>query len=61
VQAGYRADQHNNAVSVLIYQTTAFALGTVTVPIAFFPPIYTRLSNPKVDVLGKKDLPHCTV
>jgi O-acetylhomoserine/O-acetylserine sulfhydrylase-like pyridoxal-dependent enzyme len=27
VHAGYRADQHNNAVSVPIYQTTAFALG----------------------------------
>ncbi len=27
VQAGYLADQHNNAVSVPVYQTTAFALG----------------------------------
>ncbi|HBF40054.1 MAG TPA: bifunctional O-acetylhomoserine aminocarboxypropyltransferase/cysteine synthase [Firmicutes bacterium] len=59
VQAGYRADQHNNAVSVPIYQTTAFALGDSFRADRLFSfsendPIYTRLSNPTVDVLEKR-------
>ena len=59
VQAGYRADQHNNAVSVPIYQTTAFALGDSFRAGRLFSfsesdPIYTRLSNPTVDVLEKR-------
>jgi O-acetylhomoserine (thiol)-lyase len=59
VQAGYHADQHNNAVSVPIYQTTAFALGDSFRADRLFSfseddPIYTRLSNPTIDVLEKR-------
>lgn len=59
VQAGYRADQHNNAVSVPIYQTAAFALGDSFRADRLFSfseddPIYTRLSNPTIDVLEKR-------
>lgn len=59
VQAGYHAEQHNNAVSVPIYQTTAFALGDSYRADRLFSfseddPIYTRLSNPTVDVLEKR-------
>ncbi|MDR2044227.1 MAG: aminotransferase class I/II-fold pyridoxal phosphate-dependent enzyme [Clostridium sp.] len=59
VHAGYRADQHNNAVSVPIYQTTAFALGDSYRADRLFSfseddPVYTRLSNPTVDVLEKR-------
>ncbi len=59
VQAGYRAADHNNAVSVPIYQTTAFALGDSYRADRLFSfseegPIYTRLSNPTVDVLEKR-------
>ena len=59
VQAGYRADQHNNAVSVPIYQTAAFALGDSYRADRLFSfseddPIYTRLSNPTIDVLEKR-------
>lgn len=59
VQGGYRAEEHNNAVSVPIYQTTAFALGDSYRADRLFSfsegdPIYTRLSNPTVDVLEKR-------
>ncbi len=59
VQAGYNAADHNNAVSVPIYQTTAFALGDTYRADRLFSfseddPIYTRLSNPTVDVLEKR-------
>ncbi|GHU84820.1 O-acetylhomoserine aminocarboxypropyltransferase [Spirochaetia bacterium] len=59
VQAGYNAEQYNNAVSVPIYQTTAFALGDSYRADKLFSfsgddPIYTRLSNPIVDVLEKR-------
>lgn len=59
VQAGYRASEHNYAVSVPIYQTTAFALGDSYRADRLFSfsesdPIYTRLSNPTVDVLEKR-------
>jgi O-acetylhomoserine (thiol)-lyase len=59
VQGGYDASQHNNAVSVPIYQTTAFALGDSYRADRLFSfseddPIYTRLSNPTVDVLEKR-------
>jgi O-acetylhomoserine (thiol)-lyase len=59
VQAGYNAAQHNNAVSVPIYQTAAFALGDSYRADRLFSfseddPIYTRLSNPTVDVLEKR-------
>ncbi|MDR2176055.1 MAG: aminotransferase class V-fold PLP-dependent enzyme [Synergistaceae bacterium] len=59
VQAGYRAEEHNNAVSVPIYQTTAFALGDSYRADRLFSfseldPIYTRLSNPTVDVLERR-------
>jgi len=59
VQGGYDASQHNNAVSVPIYQTTAFALGDSYRADRLFAfseddPIYTRLSNPTVDVLERR-------
>jgi O-acetylhomoserine (thiol)-lyase len=59
VQGGYDASKHNNAVSVPIYQTTAFALGDSYRADRLFSfsedePIYTRLSNPTVDVLEKR-------
>lgn len=59
VQAGYTAAQHNNAVSVPIYQTAAFALGDSYRADRLFSfseddSIYTRLSNPTVDVLEKR-------
>ncbi|MDR0840992.1 MAG: aminotransferase class I/II-fold pyridoxal phosphate-dependent enzyme [Christensenellaceae bacterium] len=59
VQAGYRAQEHNNAVSVPIYQTAAFALGDSYRADRLFSfsdedPIYTRLSNPTVDVLERR-------
>jgi O-acetylhomoserine (thiol)-lyase len=59
VQAGYDAARHNNAVSVPIYQTTAFALGDSYRADRLFSfseddPIYTRLSNPTVDVLERR-------
>jgi O-acetylhomoserine (thiol)-lyase len=59
VRAGYDAAQHNNAVSVPIYQTTAFALGDSYRADRLFSfsgddPIYTRLANPTVDVLEKR-------
>ncbi len=59
VQAGYQSDRHNNAVAVPIYQTTAFALGDSYRADWLFSfseddPIYTRLSNPTIDVLEKR-------
>lgn len=59
IQAGYRAAEHNHAVSVPIYQTTAFDLGDSYRADRLFSfsdedPIYTRLSNPTVDVLEKR-------
>lgn len=59
VQGGYRPADHNYAVSVPIYQTTAFALGDSYRADRLFSfseddPIYTRLSNPTVDVLEKR-------
>lgn len=59
VQGGYQAAQHNNAVSVPIYQTAAFALGDSYRADRLFSfseddPIYTRLSNPTVEVLEKR-------
>lgn len=59
VQGGYHADQHKHAVSVPIYQTAAFALEDSYRADRLFSfseddPIYTRLSNPTVDVLEKR-------
>ncbi|ADY55736.1 O-acetylhomoserine sulfhydrolase [Syntrophobotulus glycolicus DSM 8271] len=59
VQAGYRPEQHNYAVSVPIYQTAAFALGDSYRADRLFSfmesdPIYTRLSNPTADVLEQR-------
>jgi O-acetylhomoserine (thiol)-lyase len=59
VHAGYHSEQHNNAVSVPIYQTTAFSLGDSYRADRLFAfededPIYTRLSNPTVDVLEQR-------
>jgi O-acetylhomoserine (thiol)-lyase len=59
VHGGYDAALHNNAVSVPIYQTAAFALGDSYRADRLFSfseddPIYTRLSNPTVDVLERR-------
>lgn len=59
VQGGYDASLHNNAVSVPIYQTAAFGLGDSYRADRLFSfseddPIYTRLSNPTVDILEKR-------
>jgi O-acetylhomoserine (thiol)-lyase len=59
VHGGYDAARHNNAVSVPIYQTAAFALGDSYRADRLFSfseddPIYTRLSNPTVDVLERR-------
>ena len=59
VRAGYNPEDHNNAVSVPIYQTAAFSLGDTERADRLFSfsaddPIYTRLSNPTVDVLEKR-------
>ncbi|MDR1648662.1 MAG: aminotransferase class V-fold PLP-dependent enzyme [Synergistaceae bacterium] len=59
VRAGYQPKEHNNAVSVPIYQTTAYTLGDSYRADRLFAfeeadPIYTRLSNPTVDVLEKR-------
>jgi O-acetylhomoserine (thiol)-lyase len=59
VHGGYSPERHNNAVSPPIYQTTAFALGDSYRADRLFSfseddPIYTRLSNPTVDVLEKR-------
>jgi O-acetylhomoserine (thiol)-lyase len=59
VSAGYEPAKHNNAVSVPIYQTAAFALGDSYRADKLFSfseedPIYTRLSNPTIDVLEKR-------
>ncbi|MDR0884958.1 MAG: aminotransferase class V-fold PLP-dependent enzyme [Clostridiales Family XIII bacterium] len=59
VNAGYRPAEHNNAVSVPIYQTAAYTLGDSFRADRLFAfededPIYTRLSNPTVDVLERR-------
>jgi O-acetylhomoserine (thiol)-lyase len=59
VKAGYRPEDHNNAVSVPIYQTTSYTLGDSYRADRLFAfededPIYTRLSNPTVDVLERR-------
>lgn len=59
VQGGYDPSEHNHSVSVPIYQTTAFTLGDSYRADRLFSfsendPIYTRLSNPTVDVLEKR-------
>ena len=59
VRAGYRPEEHNNAIAVPIYQTTAYALGDSYRADRLFAfedadHIYTRLSNPTVDVLEKR-------
>jgi O-acetylhomoserine (thiol)-lyase len=59
VKAGYRPEEHNHAVSVPIYQTTAYTLGDSHRADRLFAfeeddPIYTRLSNPTVDVLERR-------
>lgn len=67
VHAGYNPAEHNYAVSVPIYQTTAFALETVQRSDDLFSfdsdaPLYTRLSNPTTDVLEARiaELHHAT-
>ncbi len=56
LHAGYDPAEHNGAVSVPIYQTAAFEMGTVAHSDEMFSfdswdPLYTRLSNPTTDVL----------
>lgn len=56
LHAGYDPKQHFHAVSVPIYATAAFELGTVAHSDAMFSfdswdPLYSRLSNPTTDVL----------
>lgn len=56
LHAGYDAAAHNYAVSVPIYATTAFELGSVAHSDEMFSfdswdPLYSRLSNPTTDVL----------
>ena len=56
VHAGYNPADHNYAVSVPIYQTTAFELETVERSDELFmfnsmDALYSRLSNPTTDVL----------
>jgi len=56
LHAGYNPADHNYAVSVPIYATAAFELGTVARSDDLFAfdswdPLYTRLSNPTTDVL----------
>lgn len=56
LHAGYNPADHNYAVSVPIYATAAFELGSVKRSDDMFSfdswdPLYTRLSNPTTDVL----------
>ncbi len=56
IRGGYNPADHNWAVSVPIYQTTAYELGSVERSDEMFAfnsndPLYTRLSNPTTDVL----------
>lgn len=59
LHAGYNPAEHNHAVSVPIYQTTAFTLETVKRSDDLFyfdsaESLYTRLSNPTTDVLDAR-------
>ncbi|MDR2487540.1 MAG: aminotransferase class I/II-fold pyridoxal phosphate-dependent enzyme [Clostridiales Family XIII bacterium] len=59
IKAGYRPEDHNNAVSVPIYQTASYTLVDSYRADRLFAfededPIYTRLSNPTVDVLERR-------
>lgn len=59
VRAGYDPKEHNNAVSVPIYQTAAFELGDTERAGRLFSfseaaPIYTRIANPTVGVLEQR-------
>ncbi|MBR2188241.1 MAG: O-acetylhomoserine aminocarboxypropyltransferase/cysteine synthase [Eubacterium sp.] len=67
LHAGYSAADHNYAVSVPIYATTAFELGTVQRSDDMFSfdswdALYSRLSNPTTDVLEARivELHHAT-
>ena len=59
IRAGYDPLKHNNAVSVPIYQTAAYEIGTTARADSLFAfesedPLYTRVSNPTVQVLEKR-------
>lgn len=59
VRGGYDPKEHNNAVSVPIYQTAAFELGDTDRAAKLFSfseasPIYTRIGNPTVGVLEQR-------
>lgn len=59
VRGGYDPKEHNNAVSVPIYQTAAFELGDTERAARLFSfseasPIYTRIANPTVGVLEQR-------
>lgn len=56
LHAGYNSTEHKHAVSVPIYQTTAFSLDTIKRSDSMFyfdstESLYTRLSNPTTDAL----------
>jgi len=60
VRGGYDPAEHNNAVSVPIYQTTAFELGDVDRALRLFSLseqggyLYTRVANPTVAALEQR-------
>jgi O-acetylhomoserine (thiol)-lyase len=59
VRGGYNAADHNNSVSVPIYQSTAFELGDTERAARLFSfseaaPLYTRIGNPTVTVLEER-------
>lgn len=59
VRAGYNAKEHNNAVSVPIYQTAAFDFGDTDrvgrlLTFSEFGFVYTRVANPTVAVLEQR-------
>ncbi|WP_099204130.1 O-acetylhomoserine aminocarboxypropyltransferase/cysteine synthase family protein [Scatolibacter rhodanostii] len=59
IHAGYNPADHNYAVSVPIYQTAAYELGSVARSDDLFSfnsedSVYTRLSNPTITILEKR-------
>ena len=59
IRAGYNPKEHNYAVSVPIYQTASYELGTTARAgrVAAFEEdawLYTRINNPTVDALEKR-------
>lgn len=59
VRAGYNSKEHNNAVSVPIYQTAAFEFGDTErvgrlLTFSEFGFVYSRIGNPTVNVLEQR-------